>query len=179
MEFATRDVALRSETVKEGISCIAAWKPTIGKDLRMNEQGLETIETTTQKTHEWIARIAESMHMEKRDPWKSLRPVLQKLRDRLPVVLAVHFGAQLPMLVRGLYYEGWEPSKVPIKMSLEDFLAVVQSRIIADRVIDPIETVQNVLAIIANHIGGSEMQKVMDAFPRDTQSLCPALASAA
>jgi uncharacterized protein (DUF2267 family) len=145
----------------------------------MSEQGLETIETTTQKTHEWIARIAESMHMEKRDAWKSLRAVLQTLRDRLPVDLTVHFGAQLPMLIRGLYYEGWEPSKVPIKMSLEDFLAVVQSRIIADRVIDPIETVQNVLAVVANHVGGGEMQKVMDAFPRDMQSLFPALAPAA
>ncbi len=60
----------------------------------MSEQGLETIESTTQKTHEWIARIAESMHMEKRDAYKSLRAVLLTLRDRLPVDLAVHFGAQ-------------------------------------------------------------------------------------
>lgn len=131
----------------------------------MSEQGLETIETTVQKTHEWIERIAASTHMEKRDAWKSLRAVLQTLRDRLPADLAEHFGAQLPMLVRGLYYEGWEPSKVPIKMSREEFLAVVQSRTIADRVIDPVQTVQNVLAILANHIGGGEMHKVMDAFP--------------
>jgi uncharacterized protein (DUF2267 family) len=145
----------------------------------MSEQGLETIETTTQKTHEWIARIAESMHMEKRDAWKSLRAVLQTLRDRLPQDVAVHFGAQLPMLVRGLYYEGWEPSKVPMKMSREEFLAVVQSRIIADRVIDPVETVQNVVAIVADHIGDGEMHKVMHVFPSDMQALFLAFASAA
>jgi uncharacterized protein (DUF2267 family) len=98
----------------------------------MSEQGLETIEITTQKT-----------------------------------------------LVRGLYYEGWEPPKVPAKMSREEFLAVVQSRVIADRVIDPVETVQNVLAVAASHIGGGELRKVMHAFPRDMQSLFPALASAA
>jgi uncharacterized protein (DUF2267 family) len=144
----------------------------------MSEQGLETIETTTQKTHEWIARIAESMHMEKSDAWKSLRAVLQTLRDRLPADLAVHLGAQLPMLVRGLYYEGWEPSKVPMKMSREEFLAIVKSRIIADRVIDPAETVRNVFAVVANHIGDGETRKVIDAFPRDMQSLFPALASA-
>ena len=107
----------------------------------MSEQGLETIETTTQKTHKWSARIAESMRMEKHDAWKSLRSVLRTLRDRLPRDLGVHFGAQLPMLVRGLYYEAWEPSKVPIKMSREEFRAVVQSRIIADVVFDPVETV--------------------------------------
>jgi uncharacterized protein (DUF2267 family) len=145
----------------------------------MSEQGLETIETTVQKTHEWIARIAESMHMEKRDAWKCLRAVLQTLRERLPADLAVHFGAQLPMLVRGLYYEGWEPSRVPIKMSREEFLAVVQSKIIADRVIDPAETVQNVLGVVANHVGNGELEKVMHALPKDMQSLFPALASAA
>jgi uncharacterized protein (DUF2267 family) len=145
----------------------------------MSEQGLETIESTTQKTHEWIARIAESMHMEKRDAYKCLRAVLQTLRDRLPVDLAVHFGAQLPMLVRGLYYEGWEPSKVPLKMSREEFLEAVRIKIVADRVIDPVETVQNVLGVLASHMGDGEMQKVMDSFPRDMQSLFPALASAA
>ena len=145
----------------------------------MSEQGLETIDATVQKTHEWIARIAESMHMEKRDASKCLRAVLQTLRDHLPTDLPVHFGAQLPMLVRGLYYEGWEPSKVPIKMSPEEFLAVVQSRSIADRVIDPVEIVQNVLEIVTSHVSGGEMHKEMNAFPRDIQSLFPALASAA
>jgi uncharacterized protein (DUF2267 family) len=65
----------------------------------MSEQGPEMIERTVQKTQEWIARIAESMHTEKRDAWKSLRSMLQTLRDRLPIDLAMHFGAQLRMLV--------------------------------------------------------------------------------
>ncbi len=145
----------------------------------MSEQGLETIETTTQKTYEWIALIAEAMHMEKRDAWKSLRAVLQTLRERLPVDVAVHFGAQLPMLVRGLYYEGWEPSKVPIKMSREEFLVEVQAKIVADRVIDPVETVRNVLTVIASHTGNGELEKIMLALPKDMQSLSPVLASAA
>jgi uncharacterized protein (DUF2267 family) len=145
----------------------------------MREQGLETIESTTQKTHEWIARIAETLHMEKRDAYKSLRAVLQTMRDRLPVDLAVHFGAQLPMLVRGLYFEGWEPSKVPIKMSRQEFLDAVQEKIVAGRVIDPVETVQSVLSVVASHIGAGEVGKLMHSFPHDMQSLFPALASAA
>ena len=64
-------------------------------------------------------------------------------------------------------------------MSREEFLAVVQSKIIADRVIDPVETVQNVLGIISNHVGNGELENVMHALPKDTQSLFPALASAA
>ena len=47
---------------------------------------------------------------------------------------------------------------------------MVQSRIIADRVIDPVETVQNVVAIVADHIGDGEMHKVMHVFPSDMQA---------
>jgi uncharacterized protein (DUF2267 family) len=147
--------------------------------MHMSEQGLETIESTTQKTHEWIARIAEVLHMQKRDAYKSLRAVLQTLRDRMPADLAVHFGAQLPMLIRGLYYEGWEPSKVPIKMSREEFLAAVQEKIVAGRVIDPEETVQAVFAVVADHMGVGELEKVMRSLPKDIQSLFPETASVA
>ena len=139
----------------------------------MSQQGLETIESTTQKTHEWIARIAEALHMEKRDAYKALRAVLQTVRDRLPSDLAVDFGAQLPMLVRGLYYEGWEPSKVPIKMSRQEFLDAIQEKIVADRVIDPRDTSRGVLSVVASHVGQGEMEKIMHSFPRDMQSLFP------
>src|SRR5437763_8923030 len=114
----------------------------------MSQQGLETIESTRQKTHEWIARVAETEHMEKRDAWKALRAVLQTVRDRLPLDVAIHFGAQLPMLIRGMYYEDWEFSKAPIKMAL---------------------------SVIASYIGAGEMDKVKHSFPRDMQNLFPRL----
>jgi uncharacterized protein (DUF2267 family) len=48
--------------------------------------------------------------------------VLHALRDRLTVNEAAQFGAQLPMLVRGIYYEGWDPTRLPVKMNREEFL---------------------------------------------------------
>jgi uncharacterized protein (DUF2267 family) len=97
--------------------------------------------------------------MEKRDAYKGLRAVLQTVRVRLPLDLAVHFGAQLPMLVRGLYYEGWEPSKVPIKMSRQEFVDAVQQKIVAGCVIDPLETAQSVLSVVGSYVGAGEMTK--------------------
>jgi uncharacterized protein (DUF2267 family) len=145
----------------------------------MSQQGLETIESTTQKTHEWIARIAETKHMEKREAWKALRAVLQTVRDCLTMDAAVHFGAQLPMLIRGLYYEGWEPSRMPIKLTLREFLEAIQEKIVAERVFDPVDVTRDVLNIIGIYVGGGEMEKVKQSFPRDMQNLFPALAEAA
>jgi uncharacterized protein (DUF2267 family) len=144
----------------------------------MSQQGLETIESTKQKTHEWIAQIAETTHIEKRDAYKALRAVLQTVRDRLPADLAVHFAAQLPMLLRGLYHEGWELSKERIKISRQEFLAAIHEKIVAGGVIDPLETTRDVLSVVANYVGLGEMEKVVHSFPQDMQPLFPALTAA-
>jgi uncharacterized protein (DUF2267 family) len=139
----------------------------------MSAQGLEVIESSTHKTHEWIASIAEAAHLEKRDAYRALRAVLQTMRDRLPLDDAVHFAAQLPMFLRGLFYEGWEPSKVPIKMSLEEFLLAVQGKIVSDRVIDPVRITQSVLLVVMSFVGVAEIEKIKHCFPKDMQSLWP------
>ena len=139
----------------------------------MSEQGLEVIESSTQKTHEWIASIAAAAHLEKRDAYRALRAVLQTLRDRLPMNDAVHFAAQLPMFLRGLFYEGWESSKMPIKMSAAEFLAAVKARIVADQVIDPLRITQSVLAVMMAHVGVAELEKIKHILPKDLQSLWP------
>ena len=144
----------------------------------MSEQGLEVIELSTQKTHEWIASIAEAAHLEKHDAYKSLRAVLQTLRDRLPLDDAVHFAAQLPTFLRGLYYEGWEPSKVPIKMSRQEFLDAIQQKIVTDQVIDPVRITQNVFAVVMSYVGAGEMEKVKHCFPKDMQTLWPSWSGA-
>jgi len=87
----------------------------------MSELGLEVIESSTQKTHEWIGSIAAAAHLEKRNAYKALRAVLHSMRDRLPLDDAVHFAAQLPIFLRGLFYDGWEPSKVPVKCHAPNF----------------------------------------------------------
>lgn len=64
---------------------------------------------------------------ERRDQsYAAVRTVLHLLRDRLPVQESAQFAAQLPVLLRGVYYEGWNPAAVPIKLDREEFLAEVR-----------------------------------------------------
>ena len=44
---------------------------------------------------------------DRRSAYRALRSVLHVLRDRLTPEQAVHLGAQLPLLVRGIFYDGW------------------------------------------------------------------------
>ena len=77
------------------------------------------------------------------------------------------------MFLRGLYYEGWEPSKVPIKMSIDEFLSAVQAKIVADQVIDPLRITESVFAVIMSYVGAGEMEKIKHCFPKDMQILWP------
>ena len=52
--------------------------------------------------------------------------MLHAVRDRLPVDQSAKLAAQLPMLVRGIYYDGWDPSRVPVKMHRAEFEARVR-----------------------------------------------------
>jgi|SRR5688572_10666879 len=136
----------------------------------MSEQGLEAIDATVQKTHEWLGEIAEVSHLSKAEAYKALRAVLHTLRDRLPVDAAVHFSAQLPLLVRGVFFEGWRPAGVPVKLSREEFLAAVNSKIVASRVIDPLQTTRDVFGVLAAKMPG-ETEKVLQILPKELQDL--------
>jgi uncharacterized protein (DUF2267 family) len=64
-------------------------------------------------------------------------------------------------------------------MSRQEFLDAIVKKIVAGRIIDPAQTTESVVAVIASHVGAGEMQKVMHNFPRDLQALFRPLASAA
>ncbi len=76
------------------------------------------LDTSLQRTHGWLRDIGEELGFDnERAPYAALRATLHALRDRLPVELVAHLGAEMPMLVRGLYYDGWHPSDARLKAS--------------------------------------------------------------
>ena len=82
----------------------------------MPELGLATIDKSVQETNRWLDAVMSEMSTDdKQHAYQALRAVLMTLRDRLPVELGAHLGAQLPLLVRGVFYEDYVPADVPHK----------------------------------------------------------------
>jgi uncharacterized protein (DUF2267 family) len=91
---------------------------------------IAAFESTYQKSQEWLRDLTDiGDFADEAQAYSALRCVLQALRDRLGVDEAAHLAAQLPLLIRGIFFEGWKPSKTPatdIKTE-DDFLQAVQA----------------------------------------------------
>ncbi|WIX98245.1 DUF2267 domain-containing protein [Amycolatopsis mongoliensis] len=78
-----------------------------------------------QRAHEWLTAVAAQLGTEDRHfAYRAVRAWLHLVRDRLTVDSAVHLGAQLPQFLRGVYYEGWAPAKVPVRYDADRFSAL-------------------------------------------------------
>src|SRR5579871_6579069 len=89
----------------------------------MSATGLDVFDKTLQTTHIWLDEIIEDLATDRQTAWHVLGAVLRSLRDRLPAELSAHVSAELPLLVRGSYFDGWRPGRENLKSrSLADFL---------------------------------------------------------
>jgi uncharacterized protein (DUF2267 family) len=91
----------------------------------MSIQSVDAVERSVQKTNEWVkAMAAELGIVDREDAWRLLRADLQVLRDELTIDEAAQLAAQLPMVLRGAFWEGFNPGHQPAKLrKREDFLA--------------------------------------------------------
>ena len=89
----------------------------------MSSTGINSLDQSIDKTNAWLARVADEFGTEDRKlAYRALRAWLHALRDRLTVTVAAHFAAQLPELLRGVFYDGWSPSRVPVKFGPQEYV---------------------------------------------------------
>lgn len=141
----------------------------------MTTTGLETFDTTVQKTDIWLKEIMNELGWDSRQKaYLALRSVLHTLRDRLTVDEVANLSAQLPMLVRGIYFESWKPSSSPQKYrNREEFLSRVQSFFRGDQPVDAEKIVQAVFTVMQREVTEGEIGEVKRMLPEEIRHLWP------
>jgi len=126
---------------------------------------------TIEKTGFWLEDLAQELgNIPAQRAYSILRAVLHALRDRLTVEEAVKLGAQLPLLVRGFYYEGWRPAGRPEKCRhKEEFFQQVCKHY--PGVGEPERAVRAVFRVLEGHVTGGELQHVRQQLPPELRAL--------
>ena len=140
----------------------------------MGATGMEVFDSTLQLTNVWLKRLMEELHTEDRhQAYRVLRATLHALRDRLSVEEAAHLAAQLPMLVRGVYYEGWHPAGKPRREhDRAAFLGHVRAEL-GDPRLDPDRVVTAAFALLAERVTAGEIEDVRHVLPAPVRALWP------
>lgn len=137
----------------------------------MSATGLEVFDRTLQTTNTWLGEIMEALGPDRQMAWKVLSVVLHRLRDRLPIELAAHLGSQLPLLVRGIYYDQYQPARQPSGCNnLEQFVEEVHERLSSTRRVDPRAAVHAVFGVLSRHVPRGQIEKVQAALPADLRA---------
>lgn len=140
----------------------------------MADTGYAAFDATVDKTNQVLKEIEEVYGWPKdrrQQSYDAVRAVLHALRDRLPVEEAAQLAAQLPMLLRGVYYEGWVPSRVPVKMNREEFVARVRQNFPFDVEggIEPL--IHRVVDALRKYVTGGEWDDVLSSLPEELAAI--------
>ena len=137
---------------------------------------IPVFQNTLTKSDQWLTEITNLLDWnDKSKAWKALRAVLHTLRDRLTVEESTDLASQLPMLIRGMYFEGWNPSKKPVRMKkYQEFVDAVTEGFtdidFGDN-LEPDDIPRAVLKVLSSHVSAGEIKDVIQSLSEELRAL--------
>jgi uncharacterized protein (DUF2267 family) len=129
------------------------------------------------KAEQWLEELMIALGLDNHEQaYVALRAGLHALRDRLTVEEAAHLAAQLPLVIRGVFFEGWHPSGKPVRArNPDDFIALVQQHFRGGLEIEPRKVARAVFHLLQNHLTAGMVDNIERSLPHGiVQMLQPA-----
>lgn len=140
----------------------------------MTMTGLKAFDQTLNTTHVWLRDLMTRLGTDNRDDaYRALCVTLQALRDRIPNTEAVQLGAQLPILIRGAFYESWQLKTTPVKVKTrEDFMRNLRPQLsLSDAKLSDEDIVCEVFGLLKSKISEGEIDDVVSCLPPQLKEL--------
>ena len=139
----------------------------------MTHTGLHQFDEALQTANVWIKDLMEVLAWtEPAQAHQALKVVMHEVRDRLPVPLAANFSSQMPLIVRGIFFEGWSPgSERPTDRSLDAFLAPIAEAFRNFPGVKADAVAAAVFEVLSMYISPGEIENVLQALPKSIRDL--------
>lgn len=141
----------------------------------MATPAIHELDTTLHAANSWLKGVMQRLGTEDAHAgYAAMRATLHALRDRIGPGNAAHLGAQLPTLIRGVYYEGWHPAGIPPKgRHKQDFLEHVREELRTGSAIDPEAAAAAVFDVVCEKTSHAEAVKLTRLLPKGLRTLWP------
>ena len=139
----------------------------------MKITGHAAIDEAAQVVAEWLNLLCDDLEWdEKGRAYLLLCETLHAIRDYLTVDEAADLAAQLPLIIRGIFYTGWKPSRTPINpRGKDDFLIRVSERFGKKPLEDPEAAVVAVFDLLRRKVSLGEIDHVSKSMRGPLQEL--------
>lgn len=134
----------------------------------------DVIQHGVQQLQEWLKSLRDNADLaDTTEALALLRVVLHQLRDRLTVDEAVDLGQQLPVIVRGIFYESWKPHHVPEKIHTRQAFVDAVTLKLLPRTIPADRAIRDVFALLAHYCDPGEIADVIAQLPPELKEMWP------
>lgn len=144
----------------------------------MTNTGVAVFDSTVQKTRAWLNEIQQQLGWSESEDFPAtqrsytvLRAVLFALRDGLPASECAQLAGQMPMLVRGIFFEAWHPQRHTRYKSKEEFYERVAENMRGVNVVRPDVATATVCTVLMKHISAGEISDVLAVLPFEVAEL--------
>ncbi len=137
----------------------------------MSFTGVDSLDRSIGKANAWLTDIEVGFGTsDRRLAYRVLRAWLHNLRDRLSVEVAAHFAAQLPELLRGVFFDGWSPSRVPQKYDRAEYVTrFAREARVHDS--DVVKAARIVTVVARRHMSAAVVAQAFGLLPADLREL--------
>ena len=141
----------------------------------MSTRHVDLIDRSVEQAHLWINEVADEFGTEDHQlAYRILRAFLHAVRDRITVEEVAQFAAQLPTLVRGIYYEGWRPGATALGYhDRETFLRKIadEALLAGSTEASYAATAAAAAAVVGRHVSEGELADVLATLPTEIRQL--------
>jgi uncharacterized protein (DUF2267 family) len=138
-------------------------------------ENIKAIQKTIQTSSRYLKLMMESgKFRDNNEAFVLLRAALKALRDRVEPGEAIHLGSQLPALLRGFYFEGWDfKGQKSQSRKVEEFLGEVRKHLNGHDNIDLAKTVPEAMKVVLDMIDQGEAVQLLHNIPKEIRELYP------
>lgn len=133
------------------------------------------LENNIHQTMDWVYAIEEACQWDEnnqRRAFTALKAVLHELRNLLSIEQTAQLSTQLPLVIRGIFFENWNPNSITFqKMNKQDFLESVAKALYPYRDMDIEATTKGVLHVLGEKMPEGEFEKILQNIPGEIKEL--------